>query len=179
MFAVVAVPVLVGQWRRTRREGSEYPSTFVKVFGPLYLAVLAVLWLTALPDYAGAIDGTTSSGTPIGNVAYATVCFVFAGYCVVGVSTVVAAWTAASSVRRSACSPGLIRRARPTRSRTWAGDTVRGSAGGPAVRCCASTLAVSGTNRRDAASISRESSADMARTTARAIGVTAASTAAG
>jgi hypothetical protein len=89
LFAVVAVPILVGQWRRTRREGSEYPSTFVKVFGALYLAVLAVLWLSALPDYAGAIDGMTSSGTPIGNVAYATVCFVFAGYCVVGVSTVV------------------------------------------------------------------------------------------
>jgi hypothetical protein len=89
LFAVVAVPVLVQQWRRTRREGTEYPSTFVKVFGALYLAVFAVLWLTALPDYAGAIDGMTSSGTPIGNVAYATVCFVFAGYCVVGVSTVV------------------------------------------------------------------------------------------
>ncbi|MDT5082872.1 MAG: hypothetical protein QOJ80_7509 [Mycobacterium sp.] len=89
LFAVVAVPVLVQQWRRTRREGTEYPSTFVKVFGALYLAIFAVLWLTALPDYAGAIDGMTSSGTPIGNVAYATVCFVFAGYCVVGVSTVV------------------------------------------------------------------------------------------
>jgi hypothetical protein len=88
VFAVIAVPVLVQQWRRTRREGTECPSTFVKVFGPVYLAVLAVLWLTALPDYAGAIDGTTSSGTPIGNVAYATLCFVFAGYCVVGVSTV-------------------------------------------------------------------------------------------
>jgi hypothetical protein len=89
LFAVVAVPVLVQQWRRTRREGTEYPSTFVKVFGALYLAIFAVLWLTALPDYAGAIDGMTSSGTPIGNVAYATVCFVFAGYCAVGVSTVV------------------------------------------------------------------------------------------
>jgi hypothetical protein len=89
VFAAIAVPVLVQQWRRTRRDGSEYPSTYVKVFGALYLAVFAVLWLTALPDYAGAIDGMTSSGTPIGNVAYATVCFVFAGYCVVGASTVV------------------------------------------------------------------------------------------
>jgi hypothetical protein len=101
LFAVVAVPVLVQQWRRTRREGTEHPSTFVKVFGALYLGVFAVLWLTALPDYAGAIDGTTSSGTPIGNVAYATLCFVFAGYSVVGVSTV---------ERRGA---GPIERARP------------------------------------------------------------------
>jgi hypothetical protein len=89
VFAVIAVPVLVQQWRRTRREGTEYPSTFVKVFGPLYLVVFAVLWLSALPDYAGAIEGTTNSGTPIGNVAYATLCFVIAGYCVVGVCTVV------------------------------------------------------------------------------------------
>jgi hypothetical protein len=88
VFAIVALPVLVQQWRRSRREGTEYPSVFVSVFGPLYLVVFAVLWLSALPDYAGAIDGMTSDGSPVGNFTYAATCFVIAGYCVVGTSTV-------------------------------------------------------------------------------------------
>jgi hypothetical protein len=88
VFAAVSVPVLVQQWRRTRREGTAHPSGFVTWFGALYLIVFAVLWLSALPDYAGAIGGVTSVGTPIGNFAYAAACFVFAGYCVVGVGTV-------------------------------------------------------------------------------------------
>lgn len=88
LLAVVSAPVLLHQWRRTRREGTEYPSEFVRVFGTLYLAVFAVLWISALPDFAGAIDGVTAAGTPIGNLPYATTCFVIAAYCVVGVSTV-------------------------------------------------------------------------------------------
>ena len=54
LVAVIAVPVLVQQWRRTRREGTEYPSTFVKVFGPLYLVVFAVLHRLSLA-YAGGV----------------------------------------------------------------------------------------------------------------------------
>jgi hypothetical protein len=86
LVALVAVPVLVQQWlRRADRD----PSEFVRVFGgPVYLAVLAVLWISALPDYFGAVDGITSDGTPIGNLGYAAVCFVVAALCVAAAVTV-------------------------------------------------------------------------------------------
>jgi len=85
LVALVAVPVLVQQWpRKTGRD----PSEFVRVFGPVYLAVLAALWISALPDYFGAVDGITSDGTPIGNIGYAAACFVLAALCVAATITV-------------------------------------------------------------------------------------------
>ena len=77
IFAIVAAPILVQQWLKARGGGAE-PSDFVRIFGPVYLVVLAVLWGSALPEYFGAVDGVTSDGTPIGNLAYAAVCFVVA-----------------------------------------------------------------------------------------------------
>ena len=59
--ALVAVPVLWHQARRIKPQ----PNQFVRVFGPLYLVVLAALWITAFP--------------PTGNLTYAAVCFVPAG----------------------------------------------------------------------------------------------------
>jgi hypothetical protein len=50
--------------------------------------VLAVLCISALPDYFGAVDGITSDGTPIGNLGYAAVCFVLAALCVAATVTV-------------------------------------------------------------------------------------------
>ena len=89
VFAVISVPVLFQQWRRTRHEGgTEYPSTYVRFYGALYLAVFAVLWISALPEFAGAIDGITSTGTPTGNFGYVAACFTAALACVVGVSTI-------------------------------------------------------------------------------------------
>lgn len=89
VFAVVSVPVLFQQWRRTRhRGGTEYPSTYVRIYGALYLAVFAVLWISAVPEYAGAIDGITSTGTPTGNFGYVAACFTVALACVIGASTV-------------------------------------------------------------------------------------------
>ncbi len=93
VVAIVAVPTLVSQWLRARRADTDpdvAPSNFVAVFGPLYLVVLAVLWVTALPGYLNAVHGITSDGTPIGNVFYAGVCFVAAALCVVGALTVAA-----------------------------------------------------------------------------------------
>ena len=81
IFAIVAVPILVKQWRKAR-SGESQSSDFVRIFGPVYLVVLAVLWGSALPDYFGAVDGVTNDGTPIGNLAYATGCFVVAALCV-------------------------------------------------------------------------------------------------
>lgn len=89
LFAVVAAPVLFQQWRRTRHEGgTEFPSSYVRFYGALYLAVFTVMWMSALPEFAGAIDGFTSTGAPIGNFAYVAACFTAAVACVVGVSTV-------------------------------------------------------------------------------------------
>jgi len=86
-IAVVAVPALVQEWRNARRQvGTRYPSSYVRIFGTLYLLTLSALWISALPDFAGAIDGVTGVGTPVGNLPYAAMCFVVAGYCVAGVS---------------------------------------------------------------------------------------------
>jgi hypothetical protein len=63
-FAAVALPVLYRQWR----SGAGGPNTFVRVFGPMYLGVLAVLWIYAL----------TADGPPTGSVPYAAVCFALA-----------------------------------------------------------------------------------------------------
>jgi hypothetical protein len=41
------------------------------------------LWELALPAYFGAADGMTGDRTPIGNLAYAAVCFVVASLCVI------------------------------------------------------------------------------------------------
>lgn len=82
VIAVVALPALVAQWRR----GPISPRRFVRIFGSLYLAVLAALWIGAAPDYFAATRGTTADGTPTGNLAYAAVCFVVAALAVCGAS---------------------------------------------------------------------------------------------
>jgi hypothetical protein len=78
--AVIAGAVLGQQWRR--RTAQDGPSDFVRIFGPIYLGVLAVLWISALPDYFGAVDGVTRDGTPTGSLLYAAVSFVAAALCV-------------------------------------------------------------------------------------------------
>ncbi|WP_319455386.1 MULTISPECIES: hypothetical protein [unclassified Mycobacterium] len=79
LFAIVAVPVLV---RRRLDERPVAANPFVQLFGPLYLGVLALLWLSALPAYFGAVDGVTGDGTPTGTLSYAVACFVIAGLAV-------------------------------------------------------------------------------------------------
>lgn len=87
-FVMVSMPALVQDWRTARRgAGTRYPSAYVRIFGTLYLLTFAALWLSALPDFAGAIGGATASGAPTGNLPYAAACFVVACYCVAGVST--------------------------------------------------------------------------------------------
>lgn len=81
MVAVIAVPVLIHAWLRLRdgkAPGAQIPNAFVRLFGPLYLVVLAVLWLTALPAYFGAVNGITADDTPTGSLGYAAVSFAFA-----------------------------------------------------------------------------------------------------
>lgn len=82
VVTAVAVPVLVTQWRR----GDALRSDFVRLFGPIYLGVLGVLWISALPEYFGAVDGVTRDGTPTGSLLYAAVSFVVAALCIAAVS---------------------------------------------------------------------------------------------
>jgi hypothetical protein len=74
IVAVIAVPVLVRQWLRSRDDRE--PDEFVRIFGPVYLIVLGALWLSALGAYFAATNGTTADGTPTGSLIYTVVCFV-------------------------------------------------------------------------------------------------------
>jgi hypothetical protein len=86
---VIGAPVLIQQWSRDRSAGAApEPNEFVCVFGPIYLVVLAVLWVTALPQYLGAKDGITADGTPIGDFLYAATSFLIAALAVFSVVTV-------------------------------------------------------------------------------------------
>jgi hypothetical protein len=97
VVALIALPVLIQQRFRGDGDGSGIgPNEFVRIFGPIYLLVLAALWVTALPEYFGAADGITSDGTPVGSLSYATACFAVAA---------IAVWGVASSRRRRLATP--------------------------------------------------------------------------
>lgn len=82
VVALIAIPTLVRQWRR----GPGTPSdTFVRVFGPIYLTVLAALWLVALPGLLSATDGVTADGTPVGSLPYAVGSLALATLCVLAI----------------------------------------------------------------------------------------------
>ncbi|MEP9394959.1 hypothetical protein ABLE94_22240 [Gordonia sp. VNK1] len=81
---VIGGYILVTHWWRHRADhaGSTLPARtahrFLRGFPILYLGVLAVLWIAALPDYFGARGGITADGTPTGNLFYVVCCFVVA-----------------------------------------------------------------------------------------------------
>ncbi|MEB4211639.1 hypothetical protein [Mycobacterium sp. 94-17] len=76
-FAVVAIPVLLRQWRNSAfTPGAR--NRFVAVFGSAFLVVLGALWLSALPAYLKASHGLTANGTPTGSLTYAVACFLLA-----------------------------------------------------------------------------------------------------
>lgn len=84
VITVVAVPVLYKQWQRLRNTAASatearYVNPPMIRYGVLYLAVMAVLWATALPAYFSAVDGVTGNGDPVGSLAYTVVCFAIAG----------------------------------------------------------------------------------------------------
>ncbi|KAF0961117.1 hypothetical protein [Rhodococcus sp. T7] len=91
VVTLVAFPVLVRQWSRLRGGASDvsaYSNDFVRVYSAVYLGVMGLLWVTALPDYFAAVDGVTSNGDPIGNIWYTIVCFAIAILCVAATCTV-------------------------------------------------------------------------------------------
>lgn len=76
-FAVVAIPILLRQWRNTAfTPGARNP--FVATFGSAFLIVLGGLWLSVMPAYLKASHGLTPEGAPTGNLIYAMACFLLA-----------------------------------------------------------------------------------------------------
>lgn len=74
--AAVALKALLDARRdRAEIEGPQ-TRTYLLMHASIYLGALLVSWGAALPEYLGATDGVTASGTPIGSVTYAAICFV-------------------------------------------------------------------------------------------------------
>ena len=76
---------VAGLWLVYRTDRDEPPSTFARLYPPVYLAAMAVCWLAALPAYLAAQDGVTGDGTPIGSGPYALACFAAAAGLLVAV----------------------------------------------------------------------------------------------
>ncbi|MBF6302245.1 hypothetical protein IU459_32595 [Nocardia amamiensis] len=90
VVSLVAIPILARQWLRLRRETPDVPrytNSFVRSYSVVYLCVMALLWVTALPAFFGAVDGLTSEGDPIGNLWYTLACFIVATLCVIAIFT--------------------------------------------------------------------------------------------
>ncbi|MEU5844022.1 hypothetical protein [Rhodococcus sp. NPDC047139] len=90
ILSAVAIYVLSRQWTRLRSTPADrpYSNNLVRWYSIVYLAVMAVLWFAALPDWFAAVDGVTEAGDPIGNLWYAVVCFVIAIACVTATFTI-------------------------------------------------------------------------------------------
>lgn len=92
ILSAVAVYAMSRQWRRLRdgtaKDARPYSNDFVRYFAPVYLAVMAILWISALPDFFAAVDGVTDAGDPIGNLWYTLACFAVAIVCVAATFTV-------------------------------------------------------------------------------------------
>lgn len=95
VLSVVAIPVLIRQWSAVRHQPTEpYSNPLILRYAVVYLGVMAVLWVTALPAYFGAVDGVTADGDPIGSISYTVVCLVIAAL------SIAAAATAGNAARR-------------------------------------------------------------------------------
>lgn len=90
LLSLVSAVLLIAQWRRLRGDlPAEHPSpTPVLAYAGVYLGVMAVLWVAALPAYFGAVDGVTANGDPVGNLSYTVACFVVAGLSLLAAATV-------------------------------------------------------------------------------------------
>ena len=80
---VVGGTILVRQWLDQPIPTESQPvDAFVRIYPAVYLVVLGILWVSALPAFIGAHDGRTLDGTPIGNGPYTLLCFVASVACV-------------------------------------------------------------------------------------------------
>ena len=82
VLVAVAVPVLFRQWRSLRGGNGGYANPAILIYAGIYLVVMAGLWVSALPDYVGAVGGVTAHGDPVGSIFYTVVCLVTAAMCI-------------------------------------------------------------------------------------------------
>ncbi|MGE2714972.1 hypothetical protein ACQI4L_12990 [Mycolicibacterium litorale] len=99
VLSAVSAVLLIAQWRRLRGGvTAQHPApTPILRYAGVYLAVMAVLWVAALPTYFGAVDGVTADGDPVGSLWYTVACFVVATLAVLAAATVPAGSTGAAS----------------------------------------------------------------------------------
>jgi len=98
---IAGLYLLVDAYRAARAgDAAPVPSpAFVRVYPAVYLAVLVVLWLVALPAYFAATGGVTDQGTPVGSLWYSALCAVAAAGLILAVPRVKASRPAAEAVR--------------------------------------------------------------------------------
>ncbi|MDX1871976.1 hypothetical protein SBI67_07585 [Mycolicibacterium sp. 120266] len=94
-LSVVAIPALIGQWRTLRGSGSAHHNPLILGYAAVYLVVMAVLWVAALPAYFGADGGVTADGDPVGSLWYTVLCFAIAALCLTACRSVAPRATAA------------------------------------------------------------------------------------
>ncbi len=81
---IAGLYLLVDAWRAARTDSGPIQSpVFARIYPAVYLGVLVVLWLTALPAYFASSGGVTEQGTPVGSLWYAALCAVAAAVLVV------------------------------------------------------------------------------------------------
>lgn len=82
VVGVVAVNALADAHRSRSAEGEvvevglDESRRYLFLHGTIYLAALVISWAAALPEYFSSVDGITASGTPVGSLPYAAVCFI-------------------------------------------------------------------------------------------------------
>jgi hypothetical protein len=98
---IAGLYLLVDAYRAARAgDAAPVPSpVFARVYPAVYLAVLVVLWLVALPAYFAATGGVTEQGTPVGSLWYSALCAVAAAGLILAVPRVKASRPAAEAVR--------------------------------------------------------------------------------
>ncbi len=67
--------ILVSHLRRRDAEEPEPMTPFARIYPAVYLATMALLWISALPGFIDADNGITGDGAPIGNGWYTLACF--------------------------------------------------------------------------------------------------------
>jgi len=70
---IIGLYLIADSWRAPRTHPAS-TTLFARTYPPIYLAVLAALWLVALPAYFAATNGVTTDGTPIGSLWYSALC---------------------------------------------------------------------------------------------------------
>ncbi len=98
LLSLIAIPALLRQWQRIRHDNSAapgYSNDLIRIYGVVYLGVMALFWGTALPDYLHAAHGWARNGGPTGSLTYTLGCFGLAALCSAAALTTRPARTAA------------------------------------------------------------------------------------